>query len=147
VLSNVFASLEAYFAKAKYKEFAASVSATTTPPTMGTGGSAAGRYAIHGSTVHFYAQVVFGTGMTPGAGYYNIALPVPAKQPWDYSRVGLVTGYDASAAEHAIGFGYINPSDASSVNVFSGNVTWTDALPWVWAAGDSFDVHLVYERG
>jgi len=55
------------------------LTAVTTNPTLGTGGSATGRSTRIGNTIIGNCRIIFGTsGMTPGVGIWRITLPVPA---------------------------------------------------------------------
>jgi hypothetical protein len=150
-LSNIFTSLEAYFAKAKYKDFTVPITATTVNPTLGTGGYAKARYAVHGKTVHLYGQVVFGAGATAGTGSYSFHLPTPVAEPFSFPRIGFASCYDSSTGDSNMAWAY----KSTGVQTFSLMYPITNTVdfsqyygsnvPWVWANGDTIDFNLVYE--
>lgn len=149
--ANIFDSLEAYFAKARYKTFTVPITANTTNPTLGAGNSVA-RYAVNGKTVHMYGQISFGAGCTAGVGFYSFGVPLPIYLPPGtlYNRLGIVTSYDASTASHNIAAAYRDTSttfrilypdtDTVGYTTYYGNV-----VPWVWAIGDTIDFNITYE--
>lgn len=59
--------------------FAPTLSAVTTNPTLGTGGTAVGAYQQVGKTVEWRATITIGTSPAAGSGDYSVSLPVPPK--------------------------------------------------------------------
>jgi hypothetical protein len=62
-----------------YAYTGAALQASTTNPTLGTGGNAFGRWNREGYTVRGTAYIVFGTGATFGSGTYRLVLPARAR--------------------------------------------------------------------
>lgn len=60
-----------------YTSYTPTLTAITTPPTLGTGSSAVGYYKRLGRWVRGKAVITFGTsGVVAGSGYYGLLLPV-----------------------------------------------------------------------
>lgn len=79
---------------------AAVLTASTTNPTLGTGGVIDARYAVNGTTVTGRVFIRFGSTMTAGSGEYRYALPVAPR----------VSAYEVPA-----GIGYVWIGGGSSV--------------------------------
>lgn len=78
----------------------ATLTASTTNPTLGTGGIIDARYVVNGTTVTGRVFIRFGSTMTAGSGEYRYALPVAPR---------------VSAYEVPTGIGYVWIGTASSV--------------------------------
>jgi hypothetical protein len=123
------------------------LTAVTTNPTLGTGGSATGRYTQVDKTVTGWATITFGSGFTAGSGIYSVSLPVAPltttiqagsgriKVASLYSRVNLFTTSTAVNLEYA-------------TNIVNGSVAYVASgagAPGTWAANDEIRVWFSYE--
>ena len=76
-----------------YVAYTPVLTASTTNPTLGTGGVATGSYCVIGDMVHYIAYIKFGTsGWSAGSGEYYVSLPVSASTS-GASQYNLGTGY------------------------------------------------------
>lgn len=129
------------------------LTATTTNPTLGTGGIFVqeGRFIQYGKMVSGSIKLAFGnSGATAGSGTYRISLPVAPLQ--------------STATATVIGHGFIFDSSAADMRVayiqtFSGlgsqvveilfqavtNFKVTNSSPWTWAASDEMAFNFQYE--
>lgn len=65
------------------------LTAVTTNPVLGTGGSATATYKVVGKVVHYKGQIKFGTsGFSVGSGTYSISLPVTGITGQPYNALG-----------------------------------------------------------
>lgn len=128
------------------------LSATTTPPTLGTGSSVAGRYTQRGKTVHGWGAIAFGTsGVSAGNGTYSVAPPVVARESSAVvPNVNLIVG-SAMLRDHSTGIKTLASLNLSGANwifrAYDGggtNAVDNDA-PWVWAAEDTLEFEFMYE--
>lgn len=94
------------------------VTASTTPPTLGTGAVQFGEYVDDNSIVHFTLHIVFGTSPTVGSGTYRFAFPVTGAATWAAQQavVGNGTFYDASADQTYVLTARMIPSNAGVVS-------------------------------
>lgn len=81
-----FQSLSAYLGG--IQPFVPVLTASTTDPTLGTGGEAHGEYIITGPICYYWGMILFGSaGFTAGSGTYRISLPVPGRATYAPSGV------------------------------------------------------------
>lgn len=134
------------------------LTATTTNPDLGTGGSATGgwRY-VSDHLVFWWALIVFGTSPDPGEGYYQISLPVDPVT--DNRRMGDGAIIDASASSEIRPVAVICGSalatalsapDMPFIADMSAPAAITSALvgaaaPFTWASGDQINVTGLYQ--
>jgi hypothetical protein len=129
-----------------WASYTSTLTATTTPPDLGTGGSTVGRYIKIGRTVHFRAQVTFGgAGRNAGSGTYRIAIPVTAAT----GTQQVVAMQFTCAGNDYRAIGQIN-SGADFITFIrygdGGTALYaTHANPAAWANGDYFTVTGTYE--
>lgn len=124
-----------------------------TNPMLGSGATDSGRSIRIGGLATVLIDIVFGSGMTPGSGSYEISLPVAIKSPLAFSVIGQVLmSHSGSSA-----FGLAVPGGAGG-NVANkiqikypggspsgADTNVTNAAPWTWAAGDAIRALLTYE--
>lgn len=130
--------------------YTATVTATTTPPTLGASSTNAGYYAQIGKVVTARFRIQFGSsGVAAGSGAYYVALPVAAAT----AQVGITAGngysYDSSATSLSAFTAYC---DTANRLAFLYNTTLNGAYgvlgaatPWTWAANDYFECAFSYE--
>lgn len=121
------------------------LTASTTNPTLGTGGSAVGKYSVVGNALVADIQIAFGTsGAAAGSGTYAISLPLSV----------------SSGISGLIGFGHIKAAGvytpvqliwatATTFNIYyitlavGGALTAvTNAAPGVWTNNDIMRLHV-----
>ena len=85
--------------------------------------------------------------MAAGTGLYRVSLPVAARTPMRNSfPVGLGWGYNAVNNLQYAGTELVTPNDRVELRMFTNGVqVFTDAQPWVWAAGMEITGSLAYE--
>jgi hypothetical protein len=125
------------------------LTASTTNPTLGTGGVILGRYCKIGGTVFFRVKILFGSTMTGGSGTYRVThpSPVPDENAWTVPIIGQVTIFDSSPATFRIGtiqFGgagtgyFVMQVDSATTNV-------SNSSPITFAASDQILIVGMYE--
>lgn len=125
-----------------------SLTAATSNPVLGTGGSTAGRFILIGKLLFVQMSVTFGTsGVSEGSGTYLLSLPV------SITTAATNRGFGVGRWVHdstEVGVDLI-ANDSTTV-VFSrrGTTTTTDDLvsnssPFTWDASDSFQGSGVFE--
>ncbi|WP_088320299.1 hypothetical protein [Kineosporia sp. R_H_3] len=129
-----------------WQSYTPALTASTTNPTLGTGGSITGKYIQVGKTVHFRIAVTFGTSPNAGSGSYRFSLPV--------ASVAITSGageaparamlWDSSASSRVPRAAYTFSSTIVSLLDESGALVGS-AAPWTWAAGDIITIHGTYE--
>lgn len=135
------------------------LTATTTNPDLGTGGSATGGWHfVDSQLVWFWALFVFGSSPDPGSGYYQVSVPVPPVT--DNRRLGDGAVIDASASSEIRPVAVICASalaQALSVSAERAFLTdmsapagitaalVSDAAPFVWAEGDQINISGLYQ--
>ena len=142
-----------------YTSYTPTLTALTTPPTLGTGGTTAGYYKRLGRRVWGRAVITFGSGSTnAGSGYYGLLLPVV---PADYIQpIGIGFAFnDADQDRFIVASLAIIPvlwaASTSKAVLLQNNVAgegfatgdnpFGDASPWAWGAGDQIAVSFDYE--
>lgn len=128
------------------------LTAVTTSPTLGSGGTATGRYYQVGKTVHGWAKIKFGSsGTAAGSGQYLITLPVA---PFLGAVVNLDVLAGTAMMRCAAVFTMAQVSWASATQVSlrytSAAVGGTSAVagattPGAWGASDYIEFNFVYE--
>lgn len=126
-------------------DYTPALTASVTNPTLGTGGSATGRYARSGSVITCWFSIALaGTGVNAGAGAYYVSVPVPIRAPELLYPSGHLWIYDASTLTSYLAMAY--PATADKVQFRPhGTTAMTAAIPIVPAAGDALRGLLTYE--
>lgn len=133
-LTGSLVAADAAFATTSYTP---TLTATTTPPTLGTGSTVSGRYVQLGKLVWFQALIVFGTSASAGSGIYSISYPVAA-----------------DGSNFPIGSGWLVDSNTSNEYVVTCDGTDTAGIrmrsqltgvvdndePFTWADGDEIRI-------
>lgn len=126
------------------------LSASTTPPTMGTGATRNAWYAyLPGPSIHYVFFIRFGTsGTNQGSGNYTVSLPVTANAALGVNGApafGSCVVADASAGTFRIGTTYIDQTDLSTVRaIVESSVVLGSGSPWAWAASDYVAGSITY---
>lgn len=132
--------------------------ATTTAPTLGTGGSATGSYRREGGLAIVVCRILFGTsGVNAGSGDYRINnLPVtpasmltPSTAYSQGSAIGDVLLRNGGGTGTSTGaFGQLaTPTSAMMMapgNSGSGGGAVGSSNPWVWVAGSQINATFIY---
>jgi hypothetical protein len=131
-------------------DYTPTLSAVTTPPTMGTGNIRDGYYSrLPGSLIAYHFYIQFGTsGVAAGSGQYLVSLPVNAVaagiggsgQP----AIGSAMIRDDSAGAIQAGHCYVPGTNLTSVAFYIENATTAHNVPWTWAANDYISGTIVY---
>ena len=133
-------------ASATWTSYTPTLTAVTTDPVLGTGGTAVGAYIKIDKIVHFRAQVTFGgASRSAGSGQYRIALPVASTS----SAAQVVPIIFSCAGNFYRAIGQINASGSTIIAIRYGDggttAVATNALPAAWANGDTFIITGTYE--
>jgi len=122
------------------------LTASTTPPTLGTGGTTSGSYIQVGKLAIARWRVVFGTsGTNAGSGTYSITgLPADSVTTSGNVVLGVVRLRDNSVPLTNAAFAMPVTATQFSFQQHGGNIV-TEAAPWAWAANDSLSGILVWE--
>lgn len=134
--------------QAAWTSYVPTLTASTTNPTLGTGGSATGSYIQWGKTIIGQGRILFGSTMTAGSGTYKIALPVTAN-PGVETAVGVAYLFDSSGSTIFFSQMRFLAADSGTTARLFGATTSpydaTNALPWVWAANDAITFQFNYQ--
>lgn len=125
--------------------------ATTTPPTLGTGGFAEGKFVrLHPRMVVVFFRLFCGTaGFVAGSGTYSLNLPVAIDPSFsvftDTLPIGKMIYQDNSAVLTSSAFGlvYNVPNNFITARPSEGG-TWTAAAPVVPANNDRYSGFFMY---
>lgn len=125
---------------------AASLTAVTTDPTMGTGAVATTTFVQRGSWVEAVTHFVFGTSAGAGSGVYRVSLPVSVQAALPDSQVvGSGHVFDTSTSTFYTIAAYMDGANLTRVRLSldaGGNVS--SAAPVTFADGDRISLHLSY---
>ncbi len=156
VLANAAISVNSYSYAANPQGYPGSfaysitVGASTTPPTLGTGGTTTGRFSVVGNVMHVNYKVVFGSsGEAAGSGNYLIPMPVNITSVLGNSAViGSAFFFDNSSSNRVSGTAQINVGGAANVVMTTGGIGTVNVgagVPWTWAANDQFSGNADFE--
>jgi len=128
-----------------YVAFTSAMTATTTNPTLGTGGSAIGRYYTDGQHIEGDIVVQFGTsGAYAGAGSYRFLLPAPMSTVLA-GVVGMAYAYDASTG--VLPQGQLGKVTSTTVQFLTtSGVVFGSTAPFIPTNDDTFVIHFSYEK-
>lgn len=125
------------------------LSASPTPPTLGTGSSVNGQYVTIGKLVIVWAKIVFGSaGAAAGSGTYTVSLPVNFDGTFDDEArtYGIATLFDAGTTRHLAAVrGAAGTADTVIMQAHAGTVSVSNSVPWTWAVNDSLELVFVYK--
>lgn len=123
--------------------YAPTLSAATTPPTMGAS-SIAGRYRLVGKTADVSIEFTAGAGFAAGSGVYRFSLPsgVAPLNTNVNAVLGMANVVDISTAT-MVAHAYYVTSSVVSVIMADGSTPLTHNSPIaVWATGDRVSIKL-----
>lgn len=136
------------------------LTATTTSPTLGTGGTAVGGWqSITGSLIWWWAAFTLGESPDPGEGYYQVSLPRdPVSDPGRGVGDGVIQDISASAelrpvravcsTQLAVAMGGYSTRpfimDISAPAAFMAALVSHEA-PFTWAEGDVVNLTGTYQ--
>lgn len=133
-------------------DYTPTLTALTTPPALGTGGSVTGKYWREGGMARVAIRVVWGTaGVSPGAGEYRLTLPIAASGSLTASTglgnghpIGTATMRNAATAGSSTG-GFAQLATSTSILILApGGGSVGAANPWAWAVNDRINLLLNY---
>lgn len=131
-----------------YSAYTPTLTAASVNPTLGTGGSAAGRYAQTGKIVNAAGTITFGSsGTNAGSGEYRIALPVTQPASIGSNVLGTVILFDSSATRFYGATAYKSSTTQMriAVNESAGQIVLAEANVFAWSAGDLIMFNITYE--
>lgn len=126
----------------KYQSYTPTWISSGTQPSVGTGGSITGRYALIGNMMHVRARVTLGTGFSFGTGTHGVTFPnvigstlTPPRQTLTARYVGTDTHVQVS---------YVLAISGTAVMPFitgTGPIaSVTSSSPFTFAAGDTLEI-------
>ncbi len=131
------------------------LTASTTNPVLGTGGTIGGGFARFGKRVMATVNIHFGSGggFTPGSGTYTITLPSTTDSTWYGSRHAIGTWTIRQGTSGTVYSGQCRTVGGSSTTMVlnvstGGSVTHTDAsvggAAGNWPAGTDIEISIEY---
>lgn len=130
-----------------YTAFAPALQAATTNPTLGTGGSATGRYFQNGKQVEGDIVIQFGTsGAAAGSGTYYVTFPVAANMSGLAFRVvGTAYGATGGGVNLFTASATLNSGTRMQLIVNSTSTLISHNTPAAWTNNDVLIIHFSYE--
>lgn len=124
------------------------LTATTTAPGLGSSPTVAGFWAQFGKLIYTRMDITFGSSPTAGSGTYLLALPQTASATSGPENLGCRL-FDASSGNAVFPNCVLTDSTHVQLQYTATTPTGaltnvTNAIPWVWAAGDLISVQLLY---
>lgn len=119
--------------------------ASTTDPTLGTGPDQTSNIWLNGRLVFIWLTIRFGTGATAGSGDYEIELPAayPLVTGQEERPIGTARLFDSSSGNERTDSCVALPvSNSFELRGVDGLVT--NAVPWIWADGDTMHCEVHY---
>ncbi len=124
------------------------LTATTTNPTLGSGGTITGRYMQIGKTVMGWATITFGSsGTNAGSGLYRVTVPATGLAGQNFigdgrlmcagvaTRLQVLAGVSAGV----VGLRYYTTAVGGT------NQDVTNTTPGAWTINDSINMSFLYE--
>lgn len=124
--------------------YTATLTASTTNPTLGVDSVSSGRYLKIGKMVTVRFRIVFGTsGTNAGSGTYAVALPFTNSLD---TYTGSITLFDQSTGTFRTGTVEAGASGSSvALIVDSATARVSHAVPWAWTVSDQINGFFMYE--
>jgi hypothetical protein len=136
-----------YLGKMLTATYTATLTAVTTNPTLGSGGSASGRYTLYGGKFcTLRVSVVFGTsGTNAGSGQYLIALPFAASTGITGGVPNTCACVIRCAGSVAVPTGFISSGSSNLAMLTTGGSNVASGAPGAWTANDYLSFTINYE--
>lgn len=126
---------------ASWESWTPALTASTTNPTLGTGGSTAGRYGRIQKVVVGIGLVAFGTaGTAAGSGLYYVSLPITARFAGEV--IGDWQAYDGTSLWRVGSL--ISDTTTRAYMMYEGTFVGNTA-PWAWSTSDFIRFSFTYE--
>ena len=120
------------------------LAASTTNPTLGTGGSTSGRWGRIQKIVTGFGKIQFGTaGTNAGSGFYTVSLPTAAQAATVVTPIGTVYLADGGVNVR-VGVLIATATTACTMRFDAGGLVFNNA-PWVWGANSLILYQFTYE--
>lgn len=135
-----------YVGKMLTGTYTSTLTAATTNPTLGTGGSASGRYTLFGGKFcALHCTITFGTsGANAGSGQYLIALPFACSSAVS-GVVATCMAVMRCAGSVAIGAGFISSGSSTLAMLTTSGSNVASGAPGTWTNNDYIAIDIVYE--
>ncbi len=136
-----------YLGKMLTAAYTSTLTAVTTNPTLGSGGSASGRYTLYGGKFcTLRGSIVFGTsGTNAGSGQYLIALPLAASSAITGGVPFVGSGVVRCAGSLAVTTCFISSGSSNLAMLTTGGNNVASAAPGAWTANDYLSFTITYE--
>lgn len=129
---------------AVWETWTPALTASITSPNLGSGFVITGRYARIQKIVHANVTILFGTGATPGNGFYFVSLPITAQN----NSAPMGSGWILDSSTSVMRQIEVLPDNTSRVGMWIDNTTnfaISSGNPWPWANGDQIRFSITYE--
>lgn len=136
-----------YLGKMLTGTYTSTLTAVTTNPTLGSGGSASGRYTLFGGKFcTLRGSIVFGTsGTNAGSGQYLIALPLAASTGITGGVPFVGSGVVRCAGTLAVTTCFISSGSSNLAMLTTGGNNVASGAPGAWTANDYLSFTITYE--
>jgi hypothetical protein len=127
---------------AAWETWTPALTASTTNPTLGTGGSTTGRWGRVQKIVVGNGKITFGTaGTNAGNGLYYISNPTTAEASQPNYAVGTWAAYDGASWMT----GVLALDNTSKFRLMYSGSFMSQAAPWAWGTNDQIWFSFTYE--
>lgn len=131
-----------------WQDYAVVWTASSSSPSVGTGGSLSGRSVQIGGTVIFSIKLTGGSGTNWGSGTYSFTLPTPAAAGTDMIGDCFVGDSSAGSAGYSTGIALVGAGASTVVGYIGGknaSSALSNANPQTFASGDRIWLTGTYE--
>lgn len=130
-----------------FTDYTPALTASTSDPTLGTGGTIAGRYTQIGKNVTVHVGIAFGTaGTAAGSGTFYVSLPVNMRTPMnDGAIVGYGWIYDKNVTRSYMILATYESATTVRLRNYDATNFVTNSSPITWSAEDAIQLSLNYE--
>jgi hypothetical protein len=136
-----------YLGKMLTGTYTSTLTAVTTNPTLGSGGSANGRYTLFGGKFcTLRGSIVFGTsGTNAGSGQYLIALPLAASSAITGGVPFVGSGVVRCAGGLNVTTCFISSGSSNLAMLTTGGNNVASGAPGAWTINDYLSFTITYE--
>lgn len=146
-IQTLAAGVDALFGSAYTGAYTPALTAASTNPTLGTGSTATGRYAVlPGRWCVVRGVIAFGTtGVAAGSGQYFVSLPLTASTSFTagINNAGSAFLRDATGPDLRAAVCY--QVSSTTISFITAATVVSNSAPWTWAASDYLSFSITYE--
>ena len=128
---------------AAWQSYTPALTASTTNPTLGTGGGTTGAYLEVGKLIVGWFNITFGTaGTNAGSGVYTVSLPATGAGTGGDRYVGFGHIRDVGGVTYGI---HIRRDGQINATGVAANAVVSNSVPMAWGANDLILGNFMYE--